>query len=522
VRTLPGRKLQFLPHPAEDFTQEYRRFRIFVSGEDKESCTVSLRINTNLPALHALRNFDARSVEYGNSIARLSSGLRINNAGDDPAGLTISEGLRSQIRGLSQALRNSQDAVNMSKTAEGALSEVQSLLRNVRALAVHSANTAVVDAMTLQANQTEIRSVIQSIDRVAQQTQFGNKRLLDGTAGVSANITSASEVASIYLGGTFDGFNVVNGPITLERVTQAQRATAALDRTFTSASSTLPAGTVVLNGYSLTTDGSETLQGFVSRLNQASSSTGVSAEIVGTPASLTVHLRQVTFGSQHRLELFDAGGLLNSSPSVMTTGTDAVFDVTASTNIGPRTVRFVGGRGPGESGLRLSDRDGNSVLLTPTGNAGFGTPAQAGIATAGAVRFQVGANSDEMVQFSMPSVYSKALGIGVVPGMSLADIDVSTAQGAQDAIRIIDEAVRRVAQLRGEIGSFQKNFLESTVRSLDVAKENLTATESTIRDANMAEEIAENTRLQMLQQAGISMMAQANQSPQNVLQLLRG
>ncbi|MFQ3678100.1 MAG: flagellin, partial [Fimbriimonadaceae bacterium] len=189
---------------------------------------MGLRINTNVPAMNALRLLDINQGELQSTIGRLGSGLRINSAADDPAGLIISEGMRAQIKGLEQAIRNSQDAVNMAKTAEGALDEVQRLLRDIRGLAVHSANTAVVDAPSLQANQTQIRSTLQSISRIAEQTSFGSKRLLDGTAGVLANITAVDYLSSLYVGGTFAGSGVVSGPVTISQVSQAVLASVAL------------------------------------------------------------------------------------------------------------------------------------------------------------------------------------------------------------------------------------------------------------------------------------------------------
>src|ERR1051325_3328601 len=134
---------------------------------------MSLRINTNVTALNALRNLDQTSNSVSASIERLSSGLRINRAADDPAGLIISEGLRAQIDGLNQAISNSQEATNVIKTAEGALSEVNNLLRNIRTLAVHAANTGVNDQVSVQADQTQISSAISSIERISSQTQFG-------------------------------------------------------------------------------------------------------------------------------------------------------------------------------------------------------------------------------------------------------------------------------------------------------------------------------------------------------------
>ena len=457
------------------------------------------------------------------TIGRLSSGLRITNAADDPAGLIISEGMRAQLKGIDQAVRNSQDAVNMAKTAEAALEEVQLLMRNIRGLAVHAANTAVVDATTLQANQTQIRSTIQSINRIAEQTQFGKKKLLDGTSGTLANVTATNHVSSIHLGGTFAGSGVVTGPITIARVTQGTRATTALANTYANSNSVVSTtGSFVINGYSFTSSGNETVQSLVTKINAMSQVTGVTAEFTGAgPVSVT--LTQNNYGAQHAISFFDPSNILHNAASASSTGIDAVYNVTVTTAAGVTTVPFTGGRGPQESGLRLTDNYGNSINMTESGNTNVGgTATLVGQVTAGTVRFQIGANADQSVQFSMPTVFANRLGTGAVAGLTLADIDVTTQTGAQNAIRVIDGAINQLALMRGELGTFQRNFLESTVRSLGIAQENLTASESQIRDANMAEEITNMTRQQILQQSGMSVLAQANQLPQGILGLLRG
>lgn len=472
--------------------------------------------------MNALRLLDINQGELQNTIGRLGSGLRINSAADDPAGLIISEGMRAQIKGLEQAIRNSQDAVNMAKTAEGALDEVQRLLRDIRGLAVHSANTAVVDAPSLQANQTQIRSTLQSISRIAEQTSFGSKRLLDGTAGVLANITAVDYLSSLYVGGTFAGQGVVSGPVTLSRVTPAVLASVALGGTFPTADSLVTgSGAFVINGYSFTTDGNETVASVVAKINAMSSITGVSAQITGA-GPVSILLRQNTYGAQHSITFFDPTNILHDSASATSSGVNGVYNVTLTTTAGVTTVPFTGGLGPNESGLTLRDNYGNVLSLTENGNATIGAAATlVGAVTAGNVHFQIGANAHQAVQFSLPVVHPNRLGTGVFPNTTLADIDITSQQGATRAIQIIDKAIEQLAQMRGDLGSFQKNFLESTVRSLGIAQENLVSTESTIRDADMAAEITKMTRLQILQQSGMSVLAQANQIPQNVLSLLR-
>ncbi len=457
------------------------------------------------------------------SITRLSTGLRINSAADDPAGLIISENMRSQLRGIGQAIRNSQDAINMSKTAEGALDEVQRLLRDIRGLAVHSANSAVVDSATLQANQTQIRSTLASIDRIARSTQFGDKKLLDGTAGALANITAAGLANSIFMGSTFNGDTIASGPVTVARVTQATKALVTMGKGFASANAIVTtAGSFVINGYSIQTDGTESVSSLVTRINEMSTTTGVTAQLSGS-GPVTVVLSQNDYGSQHSITMFDASTILNNATSANSVGADGVYNVTVLTDNGLQTVPFTGGRSAGDSGLKLTDNYGNSILLSENGNANItGLARQLGVVTAGNVRFQIGANSDQSTTFSMPVVFANRLGTSAVAGKTLADLDVTTPQGAQDAMNIIDDAITQLAQMRGELGSFQKNFLESASRSLDVANENLTSSESAIRDADMASEITEYTRLQILKQSGMSVLAQANQAPQSVLSLLKG
>jgi flagellin len=482
---------------------------------------VSLRINTNIPAMHALANLSRTNAEMEGSITRLSSGLRINSAADDPAGLIISEGMRAQIKGLDQAIRNSQDAISMAKTAEAAMDEVQKLLRDIRGLAVSSANTAVADASVLQANQTQIRSTIASINRIAEQTQFGSKKLLNGTAGALANVTSTANVDSIYMGGTFNGETVASGPVTIDRVTQGTRAQIPLGNTFASPNTVVTtAGSFVINGYSFTSTGTETLSSLAAKINEMSATTGVTAEITGS-GPYSISLTQTNYGANHRIDFFDPSNVLHNAASAASQGVNAVFNVSVTTDNGVQTIPFTGGQGPKESGLRLSDSDGNTILVNENGNANISSPTQVGVVTVGSVRFQIGAFANQSVAFSMPTVFAQNLGTGVVPNGSIATLDVTTQQGAYDAMKIIDSAISQLAMQRGELGSFQKNFLESTARSLDIAKENLTSTESQIRDADMAQEITEYTRLQILQQSGMSVLAQANQQPQQVLKLLQ-
>lgn len=483
---------------------------------------MGLTINTNIAAMIAMRHLNENEIRGQIVMTRLATGLRINSAADDPAGLIISEGLRAHIQGLDQAVRNTQDAVNMVKTAESALNEVSRLLRGIRSIAVHSANTAVVDSMQLTANQSQIRSVLLSIDRIADHTSWGTKKLLNGSAGVTAGITRTDLVSSLYIGSEFNNERVRSGEITMTQVTQATRTTTgAMATQFTNSSTVVQTGTFVLNGVTFLVESGQTLADVAAKINQKSGQTGVLASIIPNGANVSMQLTSIKFGSNFPINYMETTGILNggvaATPAV---GIDAVYDVEVPIEPnGTTTERFTGGQGPGVDGLTLTSTSGNKLVISAAGNSETATTI-IGALSVGTMKFQIGALADQSTSFSIPSSYTIDIGKGAVSGMSLADVDVTTAQGAEDAIRIIDAAVQQIAFLRGEMGSFQMNFLESTARSLQVAHENMTASESIIRDADIAKEMTEFTKIQILRQSGMAVLAQANQSAQSVLQLL--
>ena len=493
---------------------------------------MSLKINTNVTALSALRSLDSTNMGMAGSITRLSTGLRIVNAADDPAGMVISEGMRAQIKGMSQANSNTQNAINMTKTAEGAMNEVQTLLSDMRALAVQSANSAVVDSAQLAANQNQIVSSLSAIDRIATSTQWGNKKLLDGTAGVKSSLTDTTDVASAYFGSTFNGLTVATGPLTIQLTTPGAQASLTTDRTFASAAGIPTAGSFVVNGTSFTANGTtDTLSDIATRVNLQSSNTGVTASIVTSGSNVSLKLTSSEYGADYNVDLYDTTGVLSTTaqPALTVNGADAVATVTATAlnKSGTQvvtTATFTGGKGDRTSGLNLFDPDGNRIVLNPAGNNGtsLSTAATVGVITTGEVQFQIGANAGQSVSFSMPDVQSRSLGTTAVAGYSLADLDVTTTAGANRAMAIIDDAIEHLASVRGDLGSFQKNVLETNSRTLTVASENVTAAESTIRDADLAAEMTQYTKFQILQQSGTAVLAQANQMPQQVLKLLQG
>lgn len=485
---------------------------------------MSLRINTNIQSQNALRNVSLTSDMMGRTIERLASGLRVNRAADDPAGLIISENLRAQIAGLQQAVNNAQDAVNMIKTAEAALDEVHNALRTMRQLVLHAANTGVNDYAALQADQTQIRALIDSINRIAEQTSFGTKRLLDGTSGISAAVTDPSRISGIFIGGLFNNFATDSGAVRLQVTTAATRAEVVGTRVFTGANmNTLlgaPSGSVVINGYTIQADQNETIGSFIDKINAVSHVTGVVAHF--DLSAERIVLRHKEYGSQFQINLHDTAGIILNAPgNANSVGTDAVATVVANTVNGPQTVTFTGGQATGDSGLRLRDGYGNVIMLTEAGNDTSLPMAQVAVVSAGLLQFQVGANAGQFVRFSLMDVNASKLGTTVIPGQSLATIDITQPNSTDNALRIIDAAISEISKMRGDMGAFQRYVLESNIRSLNVARENVMASESTIRDADFALEISNFTKQQILMQSGMSVLAQANSMPQTVLQLLQ-
>jgi flagellin len=281
-----------------------------------------------------------------------------------------------------------------------------------------------------------------------------------------------------------------------------------------------PAGNVVINGYTITADQNETVGSFINKINAVSHITGVMANF--NLSTLRIELRHKEYGAQFEVDLQDtAGVILNAPGSQNAVGVNAVATVIANTVNGIQTVTFTGGQATSDSGLRLRDSYGNVIMLTEAGNNTTLPAAQVAVVTAGLLQFQVGANAGQFVRFSLMDVNAAKLGTTAVPGESLATIDITQPNSTDDALRIIDAAIAEISKLRGDMGAFQRYVLESNIRSLNVARENVTASESTIRDADFAVEISTFTKQQILMQSGMSVLAQANAAPQSVLQLLQ-
>lgn len=479
---------------------------------------MSFRVNTNVSAMNALRNVSAIGDLLARSINRLSTGLRINSAADDPAGLIIAQHFRAQIAGVNQAIRNSQDAINYVKTAEGALDEVSKLLNDARALAVASANTGVLSSAQLQANQSQLNSIVASITRIAQSTEFGTKKLLDGSAGISASVTDGALLTSLSIGGAFGGQALTANSSVVMTVTSASTRASLASRNFGVDDNAVvgpAAGPFTLNGVTIDVDSTETVAQLRDRINGYSSQTGVVATSDGAG---TITFTSTRYGSGARIDLSDSTGSILAAPGY---SSSVGVDGTATLQIGGVTALFTASRNRSD-GLTFTDADGNSFHLTVAGNRTSVAGATVGQVTVGPAQFQIGANAGQTATLSLGNFAASQLGLGVLDGYSMANLDLVSSGGASAALSVIDKAIEQVGKARGDMGNFQRNVLESNMRSLGIAKENMTATLSSIEDIDVAEEMTNFTKLQILQQAGLSVLAQANSAPQAILALLRG
>jgi flagellin len=463
---------------------------------------MAFRINTNVSAMGALRNLNQTGTEFAKSTTRLSTGLRIVTAADDPSGLIASESYRAQLGSMDAALRNNQDAMNYAKTAEGGLEEVSRLLRDARSLAVANGSST-LDSTQKQANQTQLNNIMQSIDRISNTTQYGTVKLLDGSAGTVGTVTNAAAVKSVNFTGSFDGASMTaNGSANVQVTTAATQASINGSKTtYTAATNTVGAGAFSINGASFETSASTTVAETVTKINEKSGQTGVVASFDST--NNRIALRSESYGSDAKINLTDSGSIIQSAAGAANAaGTNAVASVTYDS----KTVTFDQGKG-----LDLKDTAGNSIKLTVGGNTAT-THTAAVQVSAGKTTFQTGANAGQTATLSIGNFSSSNLGVS---SLDISGTDMS------DALSKIDSAIGTVSESRGRIGSFVRNTLESNVRSLSVSRENLSATESAVREVDVAEEMTNYTKLQILQQSSMSMLAQANSAPQSVLSLIR-
>ncbi|NLK74469.1 MAG: flagellin [Clostridiales bacterium] len=406
-------------------------------------------INHNLAALNTHRQLGSANKAQAGNMEKLSSGLRINRAGDDAAGLAISEKMRGQIRGLDQASRNAQDGISLIQTAEGALNETHAILQRMRELAVQSANDTNTD-QDRKNLQDEVDQLTKELDRISNTTEFNTKKLLDGSMGntvttAEANVNTNKALAS-----------GVSSDTALVSLTDA-----ANDALKITSGDTIEVSYVV--------DGelkSDTVE-------------------VGTSTTLGAVLGKI------------AGS--------------ATYSTTDGISLEATAKGFAGA----VHGITITVRNDKGVVNNEATNAlsSFSeTTAAKNIRAGGKATFHIGANTGQNMELSIEDMSSAALGV--------KNIKIGEQVEADVAIKVIDSAIQKVSAERSKLGATQ-NRLDHTINNLGASSENLTAAESRIRDVDMAKEIMEQTKNSILTQAAQAMLAQANQQPQGVLQLLQ-
>lgn len=500
-------------------------------------------INTNIASLNAQRNLSSSQTSLQTSLQRLSSGMRINSAKDDAAGLAISNRMTSQINGLNQAGRNANDAISMTQTAEGGLSSIGDMLQRMRDLSVQAANGSNSDS-DRAAMQKEVGQLKQEIDRTATTTQFNGQNILDGSmsnvqfqvgananqtvgfkigsakaadlgvAGLTSNTTvnSTATTAALSAGdltlngqqigassiGTQPGQSAasaysvaqaINAVSSQSGVTATANATTVAGGAATTFAAVSDANSFSINGVdvgAIAAGGTAAGQGanIAAAINKVSSQTGVTASADASTGALTL-----TAADGRDIQL----GMNGTAPDAATAGTN-------KTALQAATGLTFGSQAVSGGAAAVSADTHGTVTLTSTSSSGIviggGAAASAGLSTG----------------TTAPTTVSSV--------DSIANIDISTAAGAQKALATIDGALGQINDSRASMGALQNRFT-TTISNLQSSSENMSAARSRIQDTDFAAESANMTRNQILQQAGTAMLAQANQLPNSVMSLLR-
>lgn len=495
-----------------------------------------MRINTNMSAIIANAQLSKTEDKLSLSLERLSSGYKINHSKDNPAGMAISQKMKSQIRGLDQADNNAQDGVSVLQTAEGGMMEIQSMLTRMKELAVQAANdvNSVDDRAAIQ---EEIDSLNAEIDRIANDTDFNTKSLLNGTLQrrVYSNKADVKQME------VTDGF--VDGIYGITITQDAQKAViegSAITMGDGDAITAAEAGNVKINGLLVTIEEGDTLGDVAEKLAQgtywaggtminADSGNAIDKANYGDtegyePVPATSGTQFVFISNEYgynesmsiECDNPDLAAKLGLPLEQVEIGSDVQADFT--TDSGER-VGFANSATMSTEGDLITVRDNNdkTFIVKVPGNIvakeGGAVEMEQEVTDMGTLRVHVGANENQIIDINLPEVSVEALG--------LDNMNVYTHINASKAIEKVDEAIVRLSTIRSKIGAYQ-NRLEHTTSNLAISEENLTAALSRITDVDMAEEMTEYTQANVLAQAGTSMLSQANARPETALQLLQG
>jgi flagellin len=469
-----------------------------------------LVINTNVSALNAQRTLGKTQDQLSLAIQRLSTGFRINSAADDAAGLAITDRMTAQIRGLNQAVRNANDGVSTLQTADAALQDVTNLLQRARELAVQAANDTNTSSDRLSLN-AEVGSIIAELDRLANTVAFNGKKLIDGTFSNAQFQIGANANQTI-------SFSIGNAQTSNQgaKITQGRSVSSTVFTALSSAGITVNG--VAITGLSSLTD----IDQVINAINNKTTETGVTA-IKNTQTIVTdTGFTGINAGSSQTLTI-------NGVSITLTTGNaSTASDFATTVNQFANQTGVTVTTGSTSTVVTFTRANGGNIDISETtGTTGVGDT----VGSSASRIFNAGFTlSVELNKTLTITTGSNASDLGFTTGVvgtagtgyaekRVSTLNISTASGANDAIQTIDFALTQIGKLRGEVGAVQNRFT-SAISSLQVASENISAARSRIRDTDVAKETAELTRNQILLQAGVSVLAQANQLPQIALSLL--
>mgnify|MGYP000044091540 FL=1 len=471
-----------------------------------------LGMKNNIASINAINHLAKAQKEMSDSLTRLASGQRINSGADSPEGLIFSETLRAQIAGMQQALQNSEFSLSLVQTAEGALVEVNNLLIEMRQLALTAANEGATDFGALITLQFQIHNAIEGVDRVSEFTRFGNKNLLDGSQGATGMggneelvflNASAKTVASPLSGYEVDIDEMPERASLIEDLDDEDAS--GLQITLEEEDGAIirvrnPEGASAV--------------GFANRLKKAVFSANMNLDIRydADDEELTIEHREYGFIKGFTITGSKDGVLVDDAyePELFL-GRDIEGTIDDEPAEGDGLILTGVYNNNKTSGLSVA------FLGDSTGNAGSVTVAQH------ALKFQSGTNAEDQIVVALNSTHSTVLGRGVDNSSgfeNLSQIRLTSTQEAIDAIRLVDEALDQLSSMRGQLGSVQKHTLETNISVLRSSAENLTAAESSIRDTDMALEMANFTKNQIITEAAAAAVAQANQTTSRVIRLL--
>lgn len=473
-----------------------------------------MKINTNITALRANFNLNSVQSKLTDSTTKLSSGYRINKAADDAAGLAISQKMRAQIRGLQRASKNGSDGISFIQTTEGSLTEIESMLQRCRELSVQAANEVnTIDDK--KAIQHEIDALMAEIDRLSEQTEYNTMSVLDGSC---CRQSSSSNVGVKLISASDDVALTTYALKVNSEATQATALTGAISFTPSEEVTKEAVGVIQINGESIEVNKGETYEDVYAKIRDYCEMMNIDVapvDAAGEECELSyasnLSFTSVVYGASQEIKITTDNAELAQKLGIdgvmATKGKDA--DVSLDTTSGfsnTATVFTEGGR------VEVSDRDGFSMIFDVS-QAVAGSDASITLLDAGYIAIQIGANEGQTIDMSIPPVNTKSLAI--------ENCNVCTRKGASEAISSFDAAIQQVSSVRAKLGAYQ-NRLDSAIANLDTTSENLTEACSRIEDVDMSEEMTKYTQYSVLVQAGTSMLAQANNQPQTILQLLQG